>query len=87
MTGGQIAPMLDALMNLHAVVIKNLGGRASVARAFGLPPETVKSWPKRGIPARYWHRIVEMAAATMPELTAHELERTKPRTPAPAEAA
>ncbi len=79
--------MLATLMNLHATVIKSLGGRASVARAFGLPAETVKSWPKRGIPARYWHRIVEMAAGSMPELTAHELERTRPRSPATAEAA
>jgi len=78
---------MPGLMNLHAVVIRNLGGRASVARAFGLPTETVKSWPKRGIPARYWHRIVEMAVDCMPNLTTHELERTKPRTTVTAEAA
>jgi hypothetical protein len=62
--------------NFHAAVIRKIGGRAFLAGALGLPSETVKSWAKRGIPARYWHRVVELAHD--PSLTIADLDRTKP---------
>jgi hypothetical protein len=64
--------------NFHAAVIKKLGGRAYLAGVLRLPVETVKSWTKRGIPARYWHHVVDLAQD--PDLTIADLERTKPST-------
>jgi hypothetical protein len=61
-------------MNRHGAILNKIGGRTCLASVLGLKPETVKSWYKRGIPARYWHRI----AALKPGLTAEYLERTKP---------
>jgi hypothetical protein len=64
--------------NLHATVIRQIGGRTYLAGALRLPPETVKSWPKRGIPARYWHHVIELVHAKMPDLTVMDLERSRP---------
>jgi hypothetical protein len=61
--------------NFHAAVIKRIGGRTYLAGVLRLPAETVKSWTKRGIPARYWHHIVRLAQD--PNLTIADLERTK----------
>ena len=61
-------------MNRHGAILNKVGGRSTLAETLGLKPETVKSWYKRGIPARYWHRI----AALKPGLTIEQLERTKP---------
>jgi hypothetical protein len=76
-----------ATMNLHATVINTIGGRTYVARALGLPTETVKSWSKRGIPARYWHLIVELAAPKMPGLKIADLDLDHARPKAAQEAA
>lgn len=78
LTWGQFAPKLSGMVNLHATVIREIGGRTYLARVLELEPETVKSWTKRGIPARYWHRIVELAHEKLPELTITDLEQTKP---------
>ena len=77
LTWGRIAPRLAQMENFHAIVIRKVGGRSFLAAALGVPSETVKSWPKRGIPARYWHRVVELAQD--PDLTIADLERTKPQ--------
>jgi hypothetical protein len=69
--------MLD-MDNLHAEVIRQIGGRAYLAGVLCLQVETVKSWQKRGIPARYWHRVIELAALKLPNLTFDDLDRTKP---------
>lgn len=78
LTRGQYAPNVPIVMNLHATIIREIGGRTYLAGLLGLPVETVKSWPKRGIPARYWHRILKLAESKRPELTYEELDRTKP---------
>ena len=74
-----MAPKLLGMNAFHSAVIRNLGGRSFVAAAFGLHPETVKSWSKRGIPPRYWHKVVELAQD--PSLTIADLERTKEALP------
>jgi hypothetical protein len=77
LTRGRIAPTLARMDKFHADVIRKVGGRSFLAAALGVPSETVKSWPKRGIPARYWHRVVELAQD--PALTIDDLDRTKPQ--------
>jgi len=77
LTWVRIAPTLATMDNFHASVIRRVGGRSCLAAALGVPSETVKSWPKRGIPARYWHRVVELAQD--PTLTIDDLERTRPQ--------
>lgn len=42
-------------------IIDSLGGNAEVARVLGEDARTVWRWRSRGIPARYWHRVVEIA--------------------------
>lgn len=49
-----------------------------MAGALRLEIETVKSWPKRGIPARYWHEVVALVAPKMPDLTIEDLARSRP---------
>lgn len=44
-------------------LIDALGGNAVVARELGAQPRAVWRWRERGIPARYWHRIVALAEA------------------------
>lgn len=80
LTGGHIAPNIVPVMSLHAEVIRAAGGRTYLAGALRLEVETVKSWPKRGIPSRYWHKVVELARRNLPELTIDDLDRTKPST-------
>lgn len=63
-------------MNRHRAILDRVGGRSGLAAVLGLNPETVKSWYKRGIPARYWHRINQLA----PDITPEYLAKTKPRT-------
>jgi len=66
--------------NYHATVLRALGGRATVADALGLNRESVKSWFHRGIPARHWHLIVDLAQGNIPGLTVAALAHTKPST-------
>lgn len=77
-----LTPLPDAPhhigMTRHGAILNKIGGRNTLASVLGLKPETVKSWYKRGIPARYWHRV----AALKPGLTIEHLERTKPGAPA-----
>ena len=47
----------------HDLLIMQLGGKAAIARALGLPVMRLCKWHVRGIPFRYFQRICEMAAA------------------------
>lgn len=62
----------------HRELIVALGGKARLAEAFGIGH--VEKWHKRGIPSRYWHKVIELGANLTPpvEVTFEELERTKP---------
>ena len=85
MTGWQyainIVCMSDA-ENFHSALIRGLGGKARLADALGLDRDVLTKWHVRGIPAKYWHRVLELGAAAEPPLvfTAADLERTKPAT-------
>jgi len=72
---GRHAPQ-NIPVNRHRAIIEKVGGYAKLASVLGLGLETVKSWQKcdRGIPPRYWHRVM----ALDPSLTAAYLERTAP---------
>lgn len=48
-------------MDEAASIIDALGGNAAVAAALGERTSNVWRWRQRGIPARYWHRIAELA--------------------------
>lgn len=43
--------------------IKALGGTGVVSTELGLPPNTVSTWRKRGIPAHRWPALVRLAEA------------------------
>ena len=59
----------------HAAILARLGGHQTVAKQLGLRANTVCKWSHRGIPYKYWYRIMELA----PGLTVAQLEATKPK--------
>lgn len=61
----------------HQALITALGGPSDLARELDIykPIPTTVHWPTRGIPSRYWHRVVEIAAKKGMEITPHDLER------------
>lgn len=65
------------MLTSHAHLICKFGGSGPLAKSIGVEPKLAIHWPKRGIPARYWHRVVEAAAAIQPpiDVSAHLLER------------
>ena len=66
-------------MSFHAEVIRAAGGRTYLAGALGLDVETVKKWPKRGIPSLYWHKVVVLAREEMPDLTIEDIDANRPK--------
>lgn len=66
----------------HNDLIKQLGGKAKLALALSLEPVVLTQWHARGIPSKYWHRVVLFAASLDPPVvvSATDLERTKPGT-------
>ena len=52
-----------------------------MASKLGVDPKTAIHWPKRGIPAKFWHHVVRLRGKALPDLTIEELERTKPFKP------
>lgn len=66
----------------HSGLIRDLGGKAKLAEALGLERDVLTKWHVRGIPSKYWHRVIELGAACEPPLvfTAADLDRTKPET-------
>jgi hypothetical protein len=41
-------------------IIKELGGTTKVAGRLGCKRSAVSNWPAAGIPARFWHAVVEL---------------------------
>lgn len=64
--------------NLHASLIRSLGGKAKLAEHLGLERDVLTKWHRRGIPSRYWHRVIELAGSAEIMVTAEDLDRTKP---------
>lgn len=57
-----------------SAIIERLGGASAVARALGLPVNTVSNWKTReSIPGRYWVRLMQLATAQRTALTAEEI--------------
>src|SRR6185437_10691970 len=64
----------------HHDVIRLLDGPSALARCLGLEPvNTTVHWTTRGIPSRYWHRVIRLAAAKGLSLSEDQLERLPPR--------
>lgn len=53
----------------HRAVIEQLGGNTVVAEALGLTGGAVCRWKIRGIPARYWPKLVRLARKLDPDAT------------------
>lgn len=70
--------MDDLSDTFHADLILKLGGKAKLAEALDLERHALSKWHNRGIPARYWHRIINIAPRLGVTVTAIDLERTKP---------
>jgi hypothetical protein len=66
----------------HSEVIDAFGGVRPLAEGIGISPKRAIHWPRRGIPAKYWHLVTKIAAALDPPLsvTADDLARTRPET-------
>lgn len=71
---------MDDTTQHHAALIRTLGGKAKLAERLGLESNVLTKWHVRGIPSRYWHRVIELARGADVAITADELERTKPGT-------
>lgn len=66
--------------DFHSAVIQALGGKAKLAVLLGIDRDVLSKWHVRGIPARYWHRVVDLAAQLDPPMTftAADLADAKP---------
>jgi hypothetical protein len=62
-------------MQSHFEVISAFGGYSRLARLLGVSPRVARHWPKRGIPARYWPKVEEIAVTRDIVITAKELSR------------
>lgn len=84
LTGWLIAIIITAMTDpdFHARVIDAVGGKAVLARHLGLEPAVLSKWHVRGIPSKYWHRIMEIRGNTLTDLTIDKLDQTKPSTAA-----
>lgn len=47
----------------HRQIVNALGGYRIIASDLGLSPVAVWRWQQRGIPAKHWPRVIEMARA------------------------
>ena len=65
--------------DLHNTLIRALGGKARLAAMLGVDRALLTKWHVRGIPARYWHRIIALAQQLDPpiEVTPDDLEQSK----------
>ena len=69
-------------MHCHHDVILALGGKSVLARALGIEPKLATHWPRRGIPAKHWHRVEQIARAQGMRVTADDLAAWPARTEA-----
>lgn len=57
----------------HSDVIDAFGGIRPLAEAIGISPKRAIHWPRRGIPAKYWPAVENVAAGKAVSITAREL--------------
>lgn len=67
----------------HSDVIAAFGGVKPLAKAIEVPPSLAIHWGRRGIPARYWPKVEEAAAARDIPVTARALMTLPVVTPPP----
>jgi hypothetical protein len=66
----------------HAGIIQAFGGIRPLAMAIGIDWKIAVHWERRGIPSKYWHRVVKAWGERIPrQLTIEDLERWKPHAP------
>jgi hypothetical protein len=58
----------------HTDVIAAFGGQASLARSLGEEPARACHWNERGIPAKHWHEVEELAREAGLPVTARVLK-------------
>lgn len=57
-------------------ILVELGGYREVAAGLGLSPTRVHNWTRRGIPGRFWPRLLALAQQKgRPQITLGVLER------------
>jgi len=60
-------------------IIEAFGGRQAISTLTGADPDAVTQWRRNGIPAKYWHVLVERAhAASIPGITFDALRASRP---------
>lgn len=69
---------MDDAIDLHADLIRRLGGKAQLAVKLNLDRNVLTKWHVRGIPSRYWHQVERIAHEAKIEVTTDDLARTKP---------
>ncbi len=74
-----LSPTVEA--HPHLPIIIALGGVRSLATAISVKPGQAIHWGHRGIPAKYWHRVVERAAERGLPLTTEELAQKQKAAP------
>jgi hypothetical protein len=65
-------------MKSHTDVIDAFGGQVALAKAIGLPPTQACHWRERGIPAKHWPDVEDLAKEADIPVTARLL-KTLPR--------
>lgn len=76
MSGWHIIRVMQQKPRSHKDLIDALGGPSGLARHLDIyksVPTTVH-WPTRGIPSKYWHKVVRLADAKGIAITADDLE-------------
>jgi hypothetical protein len=61
-------------MDSHTDVIEAFGGQVALAKAIGLPPAQACHWRERGIPAKHWGDVEDLARAADLPITARLLK-------------
>jgi hypothetical protein len=62
-------------MMSHAHLIEAWGGVTTLAKAIDVDPKRAIHWPRRGIPAKYWHLVEEASKGKPYAITAVQLQR------------
>jgi Meiotically up-regulated gene 113 len=66
----RVAISSDGSIRSHADVISAFGGVRALAKALGIDPKLATHWPKRGIPAKLWPTVGEVAVQHNVSVTA-----------------
>lgn len=65
-------------MQTHSAIIDAFGGRRPLANEIDVDAKLTSHWFERGIPSKYWHKVVNAAAARGITITFEQLAASKP---------